>query len=770
MDPSLGTLPAQMLTAKCPPAGQKLTFVSLDPSKSGVKVQLPSQHHISQPGISMTAPGVTLTVSPSSQLGVKSRSLPSSKGARLDAHDPKTKTLIVTSPCIKWIKSGQNFKVINLPLSLMPSLNICRLPNTKSIVISRPSNVNQIIIHKEAPLQRRGEGLHRSPALSVPWRAQMTPIVFSASPSPVVLSISQAAGGGGAGGPPGIQEPVANLSINSGYSRGVYENFRKWQQYKGLVRKHFPLTPDTEAVACFFIPVLRSLSQFKPQLCTEEGISLAIQEWSKLNNFDRMIYYEMAEKFMEFEIEEQAQRLQCEQVPVQPGLTPGVQLAPGTSGKPNKQIVEDPVGKKGTNKGSGQRSHKQAKAPPQAGAGPGIRQQPIPLEAITQYIEIMEALSQNQQAEGEGAAEALEEGPSEEPELIKYIEKLCSKNSFISKAEAIIHPEFLSNLLSPHGHMDFPRLMKQLEMDEHLSAAELEGRRDATQAANHRHEEPAEPCPPLPDHPPQILNPVPPSSEVTHPLQGLLLPPLGRECLYSSRLQRLALQAAPALPEGPAPSLSPPAPRPQQARHVLLRELRGEAAPGPGSPPPLLQAARLPAGVEPQAPGPVARGGQLGLRLPDPPGALASPSAEVEGAPEPEAVEQAQPEAPAHPQASPPPPAHPQASPTPAGSQLPGAAPPAQPPLLDAGDAHPPPWAALEGQDAEGAGSSSQEKPAEGEACSLGPAPLPGYRSPWRPLRSSSKPLATVPRVRSRHQKRSNSSPAVRRSKRVKRN
>ncbi|XP_041031361.1 NUT family member 2G-like [Carcharodon carcharias] len=592
MESSLGKIPAQMLASKCPSAGQKVTLVSLDPSKSGLKVQMPSQHRAPQPGISsmsVPSPGVTLTVSPSgAQLGAKSRPVPAGQGSRPAVQDSKTKTVILTSPCIKWIKSGPNLKVINLPVGLVPSLNICRVPSAKSVVISRPANLNQIIIHKEAPLPRRTESLPHSPALSAPWRGQVTPIVFSAAPSPVVLSISQSAEAGNSGAGLGLREPGTSLPINSGYSRGVYENFRKWQEYKGLVRKHFPMTPDTEAVACFFIPVLRSLSQFKPQLSTEEGIPLAIQEWGKLSNFDRMIYYEMAEKFIEFEVEEHAQRLQCEQVPAQPGISQGLPILSRVSGKPSKQVMEDLVGKKCSSKVGSQRSNKQAKATPQAGHGPGPHHQPpIPPEAITQYIEIMEALNQDQQPEGQGEGEAIaqpfEDRVSEEPELIKYIEKLCSKDSFISKAEAIIHPEFLSNLLSPQGHMDFPRLMKQLEMEENLSAGELDGRRDSPEAAVQDPAELPDPCPPpaAPEPLPQAPSHSPAPSEAPQALQGLRppSPPPGGECPCSSRLQRLALQSA--CDKAPAPEPAAPAP---QDRTPLLGELGAEGGPR-GAPP-----------------------------------------------------------------------------------------------------------------------------------------------------------------------------------------
>lgn len=42
--------------------------------------------------------------------------------------------------------------------------------------------------------------------------------------------------------------------------------------------------------------MLRSLSRLKPTMPLEEGMQRAVQEWQHTSNFDRMIYYEMAER------------------------------------------------------------------------------------------------------------------------------------------------------------------------------------------------------------------------------------------------------------------------------------------------------------------------------------------------------------------------------------------------------------------------------------------------------------------------------------------
>nr|XP_058144344.1 NUT family member 2G-like [Dasypus novemcinctus] len=85
-----------------------------------------------------------------------------------------------------------------------------------------------------------------------------------------------------------------------------------------------------------FCPVLRSLAHQKPTMSLDEGLQRAVQDWRHTSNFDRMIYYEMAAKFKEFEIEEERQiqmleerkGFQCPPQPVPPNLHP--QVSPGT--------------------------------------------------------------------------------------------------------------------------------------------------------------------------------------------------------------------------------------------------------------------------------------------------------------------------------------------------------------------------------------------------------------------------------------------------------
>ncbi|XP_062917295.1 NUT family member 2G-like [Mobula hypostoma] len=428
------------------------------------------------------------------------------------SHWNPPRALILASPPLplRWLRQppSSGLRVISLPAGVA----LCR-----GVVLHRPAGPHVSPPHPPAPPPPPPQ----APDSGRLWRGQATPLLLS----PLVVAPPEGAGGGAQSRP--SHPPPARPPHAGDYSRGVYHNFRKWQQYKGLARAHLAQSPDTEALACFFIPVLRSLSQFRPQLGTEEGVPLAVQEWCRLSNFDRMIYYEMAEKFMEFEMEENAPQSPADPVPLQAGVSPGVQLVSGTKAKPGKQVVEDPGGRKAGGKGGPQRSHKQPKTPD---CGTGGHHQPIPLEAVEQYIEIMEALGLPQPDTEAHLPEPPGEQCEEEVEILRYIEKLCSKDSFISKTETIIHPHFLSDLLSPHGSLDFPQLLRDLESEAEDSKTPTVGAVTARPPVS-----PTLRCP----SPPPARQP-----EATQSLPALLLSPVGQDCPYSSHLQCLALQSA----------------------------------------------------------------------------------------------------------------------------------------------------------------------------------------------------------------------------------
>ncbi|XP_062957233.1 NUT family member 2G-like, partial [Cynocephalus volans] len=247
-------------------------------------------------------------------------------------------------------------------------------------------------------------------------------------------------GAGGEGGKAPSQAKAA--PEDSCNPRSVYDNFRRWQRFKSLARGHLPQSPDAEALSCFLIPVLRSLARLKPTMSLEDGVRRAMQEWQGTSNYDRMNYYDMAAKFMEFEAEEEMQLrvLQCVKGPQ--GLPPP---APPKLAPPGQQLT-------------------QAKAPKE-----------IPPEAVQEYVDIMEALlGPHANWEDEDIEEQQEQdGTDPDPGLLSYINKLCSQEDFITKVEAIVHPRFLAALLSPDPNLDPLALTEVLEQEEGLTLAQL---------------------------------------------------------------------------------------------------------------------------------------------------------------------------------------------------------------------------------------------------------------------------------------------------------
>ncbi|XP_065270204.1 NUT family member 1 [Emys orbicularis] len=271
--------------------------------------------------------------------------------------------------------------------------------------------------------------------------------------------------------PPARAPPTSDPSASC-TSKGVYENYRRWQRYKALARRHFPGTPDAEALACFFIPVLRSLTRLRPELALEEGVPRAVQEWERSSNFERMIFYEMAEKFMEFEAEEELQiqkmkllsSSQFQPPPTDPPKLPG----PPALDAGQQQVY---IPKKAASKGRQPRRRQRRLPGPVAPGEP----REIPPEAVRQYAEIMEGLrpSWEEEAGGRGEPQSQAQGTLPDPALLQYVEQLCEDESFVCKVEAVIHPQFLAQLLSPEKRRDPLDLSEELEQELGLTPSQL---------------------------------------------------------------------------------------------------------------------------------------------------------------------------------------------------------------------------------------------------------------------------------------------------------
>ncbi|XP_007938691.1 NUT family member 1 [Orycteropus afer afer] len=262
-------------------------------------------------------------------------------------------------------------------------------------------------------------------------------------------------------------------------SKGVYENFRRWQRYKALARRHLSQTPDAEALSCFLIPVLRSLARLRPAMTLEEGLPRAVQEWERTSNFDRMIFYEMAEKFMEFEAEEEMQIQNAQMLNGSQCLLPATPLKLDPPVPPAPEVCQQPVyiPKKAPSKTRAPRRRQRKSQKLQVPQAP----KEIPPEAVKEYANIMDGLlgSTSAARESDGKQEEEEEqqqlegGMYPDPGLLSYINELCSQEVFVSKVEAVIHPQFLADLLSPEQHRDPLALIEELEQEEGLTVAQL---------------------------------------------------------------------------------------------------------------------------------------------------------------------------------------------------------------------------------------------------------------------------------------------------------
>ncbi|XP_037668154.1 NUT family member 2G-like [Choloepus didactylus] len=222
--------------------------------------------------------------------------------------------------------------------------------------------------------------------------------------------------------------------------RSVYENFRCWQRFKSLAQRYFHWSPDAEALSCFLIPVLRSLARRKPTMSLEEGLHRAVQEWQQTSNFDRMIYYEMARKFKEFETEEEGQieilpKMTGPQGPLRtdpPKLHPLVQKGNVEGQQPVS--IPKKAGPKAQFPRQRQNRHQETqktKAPKE-----------IPDAAVKGYINIMDgllgSLDSAPEADGKWDTEEHEQQQEEDgiyadPDLLAYIDKLCAEEDFVTK-------------------------------------------------------------------------------------------------------------------------------------------------------------------------------------------------------------------------------------------------------------------------------------------------------------------------------------------------
>ncbi|XP_024603501.1 NUT family member 2G-like [Neophocaena asiaeorientalis asiaeorientalis] len=391
-----------------------------------------------------------------------------SQGRPVEA--PQTQTFIITQGPLTWSAPGalSGTAACPAPVFLAP-------PAMETIVTAPAVGVTQA---------GKGGWTPGFPPQALPPAAQLAPIIRPVNSGPWPHGTSRE-------GSLATNQPYASQGDCSN-PQSVYSNFRRWQCLKPLARRHLPQSPDAEALSCFLIPVLRSVARLKPTMTLEWGLCRAVQEWQRIGNVDRMIYYKIAEKFMEFEAEEEMQIqkwqwMQCAQdlpPPAPPKLDPRGPPAPKVGLQPGTQV---PTGVEGTAcapRMSGPRAQPSCPKPHRSQQPPEPEApEEIPPEAVREYMDIMDALvGPVHSATGESDAEGGEDGNElkqeedgiySDPGLLSYIDKLCSQEDFVTEVEAVIHPRFLAELLSPDAQLDLLALVEELEKEEGLTPEEL---------------------------------------------------------------------------------------------------------------------------------------------------------------------------------------------------------------------------------------------------------------------------------------------------------
>ncbi|XP_073076154.1 NUT family member 2G-like [Manis javanica] len=283
---------------------------------------------------------------------------------------------------------------------------------------------------------------------------------------------------------PACSQPTASPG-NASHRTSMNEKFRRWEHCKSLARRYLPQSPDAEALSCFLIPVLRTLARRNPTMTLEEGLQRGVQEWHCLSKSERSIYYEMAGRFTEFEAEEARQCQDAQWMKAAQGVPPPAPLRP---------VPRAPSAPERGQKRARIRQKPCAAAQPATAQPPRCRRSPhteapteIPLEAVTEALEIMEGLlgpgdpaqglPGGERGEDSSKPPQGEEGVYPDPGLLTYMNELCAQGDFLNKADAVLHPRFLAELPCPEAELDLVALAEELEQEEGLSLAQLEEKR-----------------------------------------------------------------------------------------------------------------------------------------------------------------------------------------------------------------------------------------------------------------------------------------------------
>ncbi|XP_057395238.1 NUT family member 2G-like [Balaenoptera acutorostrata] len=453
------------------------TAVPFPPPIPGAQHRPPWQQHLPRPITPAFPPGSSLLLPafPRTPLVANGGHGPSAHGAcnltvevrsqGRTVEAPQTQTSVVTQAPLNWSAPGALSRS-----AACPAPEFIATPVMGTVVTASAVGVRQA---------GKGGWTPGFPPQALPPAAQLAPIIRPVNSGPWPHGASRE-------GRLATNQSSASQDGSSNPQR-EYSNFRRWQRIKPLARRHFHLSPDAEAFSCFLIPVLRSVARLNPNMPLEEGLWRAVQEWRCRSNPDRVIYYERAEKFMEFAAEEEMhiQNLQCMQCaqdlppPAPPKLDPRGPPAPPSPSFPSSCSASACAPRM-----SGPRAQPSHPKPHRSQRNPEPKApKVIPPETVREYVDRMEALAGHvHSATGKSPAECGKDGNElnqEEddtyldPCLLSCIDELRSREDSVTKVEAVIHPRFPAELFSPDPQLDVLALAEELKQEEGLTPEEL---------------------------------------------------------------------------------------------------------------------------------------------------------------------------------------------------------------------------------------------------------------------------------------------------------
>ncbi|MBZ3880367.1 NUT family member 2D [Sciurus carolinensis] len=305
-----------------------------------------------------------------------------------------------------------------------------------------------------------------------------------------------------------------------------YEMAQKFVEFDAAEMED-PIDGKIQSQSPVILQVLQSLMlcnsesscRQEPTITVEEGLQKGLQEWQRTSNFDRMIFYETTEKFVEFEAAEELEdpRMQLSRVfqsrppPLprrldhpRPPVPNAVQQKTSLNARPAPSLAAKfkvPQTKVSETKVSQMKACEtktcetkaciikvpKTKAPEE-----------IPPEAIQEYEDIMDHLvgppnfamcKPSSSFMGQLAAnlgeEELEQQPIDDdlypdPSLLSYVDE-----DFVKKVETMIQPHFLNELLPSKPDINILALMKELEQEKELASGQVDRGRRVSQKTSY---------------------------------------------------------------------------------------------------------------------------------------------------------------------------------------------------------------------------------------------------------------------------------------------